>query len=143
LSRSRRFRFGYWNVARRADPGPWTDRLRDPAVRNDRSAVEKLAEDADPARTSTATLSVLAQRMGELHLNPGPLLTAWGKILESGPPQARPFIARALSHWQKDSDLAGIRSAAALARLPADQRAALGQLWADVAALLKKAAQGN
>ncbi len=65
--------------------------------------------------------------------------TAWGKLLESGPPQARPFIVRTLSHWQKDTDLAGIRDAAALAKLPADERAAFTQLWADVAALLKKA----
>jgi tetratricopeptide (TPR) repeat protein len=64
------------DVARRIDPGPWTDRLRDPAVRADRGAVEKLAADADPARTSAATLSVLAERMGHLNLNPAPLLRA-------------------------------------------------------------------
>jgi len=37
------------------------------------------------------------------------------------------------------SDLAGIRDAEAVAKLPADERAAFMQLWADVAALLKKA----
>jgi len=43
------------------------------------------------------------------------------------------------SPWQKVTDLAGIRDAAALANLPADEQKAFTQLWADVAALLKKA----
>src|SRR5262249_36825264 len=63
--------------------------------------------------------------------------TIWGKLLESGPSQVRPFIVRTLSHWQKDSDLAGIRDVAALAKLPTDEQKAFIQLWADVAALLK------
>jgi hypothetical protein len=45
----------------------------------------------------------------------------------------------ALAHWQKDSDLAGLRDKDALAKLPAEERAACERLWADVAALLKKA----
>ena len=44
-----------------------------------------------------------------------------------------------MSHWQQDTDLAGIRDAAALARLPSQEQKACTQLWADVAALLKKA----
>jgi dipeptidyl aminopeptidase/acylaminoacyl peptidase len=51
----------------------------------------------------------------------------------------RAAVRRAISHWQQDPDLAGIRDAAALATLPADERAAFTALWADVAALLKKA----
>ena len=39
----------------------------------------------------------------------------------------------------KVTDLAGIRDAPALANLPADEQKAFTQLWADVAALLKKA----
>ncbi|HEV8062958.1 MAG TPA: hypothetical protein VGP68_23965 [Gemmataceae bacterium] len=65
----------------------------------------------------------------------------WGKLLESGPPQARPTIVNTLSHWQKEADLAGIRDEVALAELPADERAAFTQLWADVAALLWKAGE--
>ncbi len=49
-------------------------------------------------------------------------------------------MQRMLRHWQQDTDLAGLRAAAALAKLPAGQGAACTQLWADVAALLKKAA---
>ena len=43
-----------------------------------------------------------------------------------------------MKHWQQDSDLAGVRDAAALEKLPAEERAACEKLWADVAALLKK-----
>ncbi len=66
-------------------------------------------------------------------------LTAKGRLLESRLPQDRPFILESLSHWKQDSDLAGIRDEAALAELPADERTAFTKLWADWAALLKKA----
>jgi serine/threonine protein kinase len=66
-------------------------------------------------------------------------LTAWGKLLDSGRPQDRPFLVQTLSHWQQDSNLAGLRDAASLAKLPVDEQKACAQLWADVAALLKKA----
>jgi hypothetical protein len=66
-------------------------------------------------------------------------LAVWDKLLASGPPQDRPFIVRTLKHWQKDGDLAGIRDQAALDKLPADEKKAWTQLWADVAVLLKKA----
>jgi tetratricopeptide (TPR) repeat protein len=65
--------------------------------------------------------------------------TALTNHLDSGLPQARPTIVQILSHWQQDTDLAGIRDAAALAKLPADEQKAFTQLWADVAALLNKA----
>ncbi len=48
------------DVARRADSGSWTDRLRDPALWSDRNAVKKLETDADLTRTSSASLGVLA-----------------------------------------------------------------------------------
>jgi len=66
-------------------------------------------------------------------------LTVWTKHLASAPPEDRPTIVETLSRWQKDSDLAGIRDKAALAKLPADERAAFTELWVDVAALLEKA----
>ena len=65
-------------------------------------------------------------------------LAAWSKILESGPPQARPIVASNLEHWKEDSDLAGIRDAAALVKLPQEERAAYKQLWGDVDGLLSK-----
>ncbi len=66
-------------------------------------------------------------------------LTAWTEFLDSDPPLAGPAIVQALSHWQKDTDLAGLRDAAGLANLPADEQKPFAQLWADAAALLKKA----
>jgi tetratricopeptide (TPR) repeat protein/serine/threonine protein kinase len=44
-----------------------------------------------------------------------------------------------LGHWQKDPDLAGLRDKEALDKLPAQEQKAFAQLWADVAATLKKA----
>jgi serine/threonine-protein kinase len=66
-------------------------------------------------------------------------LTAWTKLLDAGSPQERLSVVRTMRHWQQDTDLAGLRDAAALAKLPADERSAFEKLWADVAALLKKA----
>jgi hypothetical protein len=57
----------------------------------------------------------------------------------SDKPADRAAVQQALRHWQQDADLAGIRDAAALAKLPADEQKAFSKLWADVAAVLKKA----
>ncbi len=66
-------------------------------------------------------------------------LAAWTKLIESGPPQARETVIKTLSHWKQDTDLAGIRDAAALAKLPAEEQKAWRALWADVDSLLKRA----
>ncbi|HVS35086.1 MAG TPA: hypothetical protein VMS17_05855 [Gemmataceae bacterium] len=57
--------------------------------------------------------------------------------MESGPPQARVTANEFLQHWQEDSDLAGVRDAAALEKLPEAERADWKKPWADVNALLK------
>lgn len=61
--------------------------------------------------------------------------------LQSGKPADRAVVQQKMRHWQQDASLTGIRDAAALAKLPADEQKAFTQLWADVAALLKKAQQ--
>ncbi len=66
-------------------------------------------------------------------------LAMWEKLLSSAQPAARAAVQQQMQHWQQDSDLAGIRNKAALAKLPADEQKAFTQLWADVAALLKQA----
>jgi hypothetical protein len=63
-------------------------------------------------------------------------LTAYGRLLESGKPDDRRLVWQRLRHWQGDRDLAGLRDRAAVARLPADEREACRQLWAEVQALL-------
>jgi hypothetical protein len=65
-------------------------------------------------------------------------LGAWSKILDSGNPQERKAITQTLQHWKGDIDLAGIRDAASLAKLPADEQAACRALWSQVDALLVK-----
>jgi hypothetical protein len=64
---------------------------------------------------------------------------AWAKQLESGKAQDRATVQQTLRHWQEDADLTGIRDKEAVAKLPAEEQAACKKLWADVAALLKKA----
>jgi hypothetical protein len=66
-------------------------------------------------------------------------LAAWAKQVETGKPQDRAEALRTLTHWQKDTDLAGVREPDALKNLPEAERAAWRQLWADVAALRKRA----
>jgi tetratricopeptide (TPR) repeat protein len=59
--------------------------------------------------------------------------------LAAGTAAARADVRRWLLVWQTDPALAGVRDRAALDKLPAEERAAWAKLWADVAALLKKA----
>jgi serine/threonine-protein kinase len=66
-------------------------------------------------------------------------LSAWSKVLESGPPPARQSIAQTFLHWKVDSDLAGLRDATAIAKLPDAEQNACRWLWAEVDALLAKA----
>jgi hypothetical protein len=66
-------------------------------------------------------------------------LTALGKLLAPGTPEARAAVLEALQHWNKDSDLRGIRAAEALAKLPEAERKECQALWAEVEALLKRA----
>jgi serine/threonine-protein kinase len=70
-------------------------------------------------------------------------LKAWIKLLENGQPTAGAEVLATMKHWQQDSDLAVTRDTAALAKLPAEERAAFTRLWADVANLLKKAAAAS
>lgn len=63
-------------IARKADPGLWTNRLRDSALWTDKTAVAKLAAEANPEHTSSAALSVLATLMWRNRLDPTSLLTA-------------------------------------------------------------------
>ncbi len=62
----------------------------------------------------------------------------WSKQADSKNPADRMKAQQALQHWQSDTDLAGIRDRDAVAKLPADEREACRQLWADVADLLKR-----
>ncbi len=64
-------------------------------------------------------------------------LTAWDKQQQDDP-KAGPEIQQTLQHWQADADLAGVRDADALAKLPESEREAWRKLWTDVDALSAK-----
>jgi serine/threonine-protein kinase len=65
---------------------------------------------------------------------------ARGKRLKSERPGESAAARRALTHWQSDRDLAGVRDKNALEKLPEDERKDWQKLWAEVEALLKDAA---
>jgi hypothetical protein len=52
-------------------------------------------------------------------------------------------LQKALQHWQQDANLASVRDADALTKLPEAERAAWQQLWAEVETLCQKAAAAN
>jgi tetratricopeptide (TPR) repeat protein len=64
-------------------------------------------------------------------------LDLWGKQLHPSKPEASALVQRHLRRWQRDPDLAAVRDRQALAKLPAAERRAWTQLWADVADRLK------
>ena len=55
------------------------------------------------------------------------------------PAQAKQTITQTLQHWKADADLAGLRDAAAVAKLSDAEQKACRALWAEVDALLAKA----
>ena len=65
-------------------------------------------------------------------------LALWTKLNDTGPRAARAEVQRRMKHWQQDGDVAGVRDAAALTKLPDEERAACEKLWSDVASLLQK-----
>jgi tetratricopeptide (TPR) repeat protein len=83
---------------------------------------------ADQARLRQQALDLLREA-----------LALQARQLETGTSAARATVRGMLRHWQQDPDLASIRDATALAKLPAQEEKAFTQLWADVGALLKKA----
>jgi tetratricopeptide (TPR) repeat protein len=66
-------------------------------------------------------------------------LTSRTAQLMTGKPIDRTDVLATMKHWQKDSDLAGIRDEVALAKLPPAEREAFTRLWSDVAKLLQQA----
>ncbi len=70
-------------------------------------------------------------------------LGLWARQLKSGKAADRAQVRQKLLHWQQDADLAGIRDAADLDKLPESERVACRKLWADVADLLKKAGESS
>ncbi len=68
-------------------------------------------------------------------------LDGLGGQLQSATPQSRAAVAQRLRQWQGDDDLASVRDAAWIVNLPAEELRACRQFWADVDALLQRAAR--
>jgi tetratricopeptide (TPR) repeat protein len=66
--------------------------------------------------------------------------SAWERRLEGPADQARAAVRQRMEIWLKDADLARVRGAEALAKLPEPERREWQQLWADVEALRQRAA---
>jgi tetratricopeptide (TPR) repeat protein len=66
-------------------------------------------------------------------------LADWQQRHQTNPAATQAAVRQTLARWQRDPDLAGLRDAPKLAKLPADEQEACRRLWADVEALLKKA----
>jgi tetratricopeptide (TPR) repeat protein len=67
-------------------------------------------------------------------------LNLWSKRLEDGKPEDRQAIRTTLQRWQRDPDLATVRSAEALKKLSAEEQESWRKLWANVTDLLQKSA---
>jgi tetratricopeptide (TPR) repeat protein len=70
-------------------------------------------------------------------------LTAYAKLLAGKDPKSPSLVRQRMRHWQQDADFRGVRGEDALAKLPETERPDWRALWADVAALLKKAGAGQ
>jgi hypothetical protein len=65
-------------------------------------------------------------------------LAAYTQLAGRDDPKLKQAIRQRLGHWEQDADLAPVRDAEALNKLPDHERDAWRRLWADVAALGKK-----
>jgi tetratricopeptide (TPR) repeat protein len=65
-------------------------------------------------------------------------LAAWAKQAETARPQDRADVLKVLRLWQQSQDLASVRDAPGLAKLPPAERKGWDQLWQEVAAILAR-----
>jgi Tfp pilus assembly protein PilF len=70
-------------------------------------------------------------------------LTVYAKLAGQNNPALRQEIQRRLTHWRGDPDLASVRDAQALDRLPDHERASWQALWRDADELAKRLATAN
>jgi hypothetical protein len=63
-------------------------------------------------------------------------LAAWVRWLADDPAARRAVVHKALGHWRANPNLACVRDAGELDKLPPDERKEFRALWADVAATL-------
>jgi eukaryotic-like serine/threonine-protein kinase len=65
-------------------------------------------------------------------------LSAWKRVVMTVGPGNKELVAKTLAHWKGDADLAGVRDASALDKLPEAERKGWQALWGEVDSLLGK-----
>jgi hypothetical protein len=112
---------------------PWAEALKtDSNLAGCRRAQHRydVARAADLAASGTGKSDPPSRRTAQTKFRQQALewlkseLALRAKLVASGPPQARAFIAPTLQHSQEDSDLAGVRGDRAFEDLPESKRAA-------------------
>jgi tetratricopeptide (TPR) repeat protein len=68
-------------------------------------------------------------------------LKAYRQVLDKSPDKAGPEVAHQMQNWLQDPDFAGVRGADGLARLPEAERPPWQELWEEVEALRRRAAE--
>jgi tetratricopeptide (TPR) repeat protein len=69
-------------------------------------------------------------------------LEAWARLIKDSP-RDQDRARKTLRKWQADGDLAGIRDAGRMARLPPEEQEACWKLWAEVDAMLQRPVPGK
>ncbi len=112
----------FWAEALKADPKLGDDRQA--GHRYNAACAAALAAAGqgtdDPKPDDAAWAGLRGQALGWLRAE----RAAWAKLLDAGGSQSRLLVQQTLQHWQADSDLAGVRDAEALAKLPESERGA-------------------
>jgi tetratricopeptide (TPR) repeat protein len=131
----------FWDEALAAEPKLGDDRRAQHRYDAACAAVMAAAGQGtdDPKPDGAARARLRGQALGWLEAE----RAAWAKELDSGDTRAQPVVRKTLQHWRADSDLAGVRDADALAKLPEAERGAWRALWAEVDALMDRAGGGR
>ncbi|MDB5351733.1 MAG: hypothetical protein JWN86_2980 [Planctomycetota bacterium] len=125
----------------------WTEAIEaDPKLSDDRKAQHRYKAACaaamagssqgkdDPKPDEAGKAKLRAQAMGWLRAE----LAAWEKVATTVGPGNKELVGRTLAHWKGNSDLAGIRDAQELAKLPEAERKEWQALWGEVDGLLAK-----
>jgi tetratricopeptide (TPR) repeat protein len=99
------------------------------------AALAGVGQGSDAPGTDQERFRLRAQALAWLRAD----LAAHAVLADKTAPEARRDVQRTLSHWRKDSDLAGVRDEVALAGLPEPERTVWRKLWAEVNEVLHRA----
>jgi serine/threonine-protein kinase len=99
------------------------------------AAVRAAAERGAGAAPEGERARLRAQALGWLRAD----LALQAGLLKGGQGAGSALVRQKLRHWQSDPDLASVRDAAALAKLPAREQMEWKKLWAEVSALIERA----